>query len=374
VAKIYVIDDDDQLLRMVGLMLERGGHNATLINNPTQGLEKVKADKPDLLVLDVMMPGMSGHDVCRQIRATQEVADLPILILTARAQDVDRAAALRSGANDYLSKPVTSQELVEKVDGLLNKQQAGKQEASEGTVTCVFAMRGGVGRTTLAVNIAVALRKVSQEEVCLIDLSPSGDQVMTHLRQQARATWENLPSGDGLNWDELKKILSIHQSGLRILAAPQLPQSPLTPTATAVTNLLKILKENVLFTIVDLPPILSPAVIAAITASDMLLHVVTPDVVSVQIAVQTNRALTKSGIAIKQRAHILNQIAPEGQLPAAAVERALNSRLAFQVGYDSNQPRSLAQGVPLSLSSMQSPLPVIARRMAEAMWQRLKEG
>jgi DNA-binding response OmpR family regulator len=102
VANIFVIDDDDQLLRMVGLMLERGGHQATLINNPSQGMEQIKKEKPDLLVLDVMMPGMSGHDVCRQVRASKEIAELPILILTARAQDVDRMAALKSGADDYL--------------------------------------------------------------------------------------------------------------------------------------------------------------------------------------------------------------------------------------------------------------------------------
>ena len=61
-ARIFVIDDDEQLLRMVGLMLERGGHNITLINNPLDGLEQIKADKPDLLVLDVMMPTSQYDD------------------------------------------------------------------------------------------------------------------------------------------------------------------------------------------------------------------------------------------------------------------------------------------------------------------------
>jgi DNA-binding response OmpR family regulator len=123
VANIYVIDDDDQLLRMVGLMLERGGHSPTLINNPAKGLDKIKSEKPDLLVLDVMMPNMSGHDVCRQIRADKDLADLPVLILTARAQEVDRVAALKSGADDYLSKPVTSQDLIQKVDDLLTHKR-----------------------------------------------------------------------------------------------------------------------------------------------------------------------------------------------------------------------------------------------------------
>lgn len=125
-ARIYVIDDDEQLLRMVGLMLDRGGHTTTLISDPVDGLEQVKNDKPDLLVLDVMMPDMSGHDIARQLRAHKGLETLPILILTARSQDVDRTTALKSGADDYLSKPVTSQELIERVDNLLHKREDRK--------------------------------------------------------------------------------------------------------------------------------------------------------------------------------------------------------------------------------------------------------
>ena len=158
-AKIFVIDDDQQLLHMVGLMLERGGHTITLINKPEEGLEKLKADKPDLLVVDVMMPNMSGHDLTRQIRATKELENLPILVLTARSQDIDRDTAIRSGADGYLSKPVTSQELIEQVDKLLTEKTAPHKGPIQGMILALFGLRGGVGKTTLAVNLAVALRK-----------------------------------------------------------------------------------------------------------------------------------------------------------------------------------------------------------------------
>jgi pilus assembly protein CpaE len=373
VANIYVIDDDDQLLRMVGLMLERAGHSATLINSPSHGVERVKKEKPDLLVLDVMMPGMSGHDVCRQIRATPDVADLPVLVLTARAQDVDRVAALKSGADDYLSKPVTSHELVEKVENLLNRRQWAGQESPSGLVISTFGMRGGIGRTTVAVNLAAALRRVSQQEVCLVDLTPSGEQVTMHLRLQARSAWDKLPADQPLEWKDVENVLTTHQSGLRVLAAPPLPQSPVNPPAATVKAIVALLRTKNYFVVVDLPPILSAAVTAALVASDVVLHIVTPEVTSVQLAVQTGRALSKAGITLKQRSHLLNHILPESQLPPATVERALNARMAFQIGYDAHQPRALAQGLPLTLTPAQSPLPVVIRRMAEAMWQRVKE-
>ncbi|MCL4266581.1 MAG: response regulator [Anaerolineae bacterium] len=367
-ARIYVIDDDEQLLRMVGLMLERGGHTVTLISNPVDGLEQVRTDKPDLLVLDVMMPNLSGHDISREIRGNKHLEDLPILVLTARSQEIDRTTALKSGADDYLSKPVTSQELIERVDGLLAKK-GGQKKQEEGVIVTLFGFRGGAGRTTLAVNLAAALRRVSQQEVCLVDLSPTGSQSVMHMRLQARSSWTDLP--DNLDWSALKERLVIHPSGLRVLAAPAKPVSPMAPSEDICRAMLDILRHQVAFTVIDAPNVFSPAFVTAVSAADMALHVVTPEVVSVQTAVQLNRLIAKTNITVKRKSHILNQPTAEAQLPQAAVERGLNTKVSFLIGYDTNQSRAMSQGVPLTLTSAKSPLPTVMKRMAEAIWQRV---
>ena len=369
-ARIYVIDDDEQLLRMVGLMLERGGHTITLFSNPLEGLEQVKADRPDLLVLDVMMPDMSGHDIARQIRAQKGLDNLPILILTARSQEVDRATALKSGADDYLSKPVTSQELIERVDNLLHKQQY-RLRPEQGILIALFGLRGGVGQTTLAVNLASALRRISQEEVCLVDLSPSGGQAALHLRLQARATWADCPKADDLDWAVLKNRLTLHQSGLRLLAAPLAPQLALEPGPELAERALRLLRENVTFTVVDLPRVFGPTFMAALEGSDIALHVIGGDVVSVQTAVQLDRLLSKSGVTIRQKSYVLNYVQADIELPQATVERGLNARVASKINFDPNQSRALAQGVPLTLTSAKSPLPTMMNRLAELLWQRV---
>jgi len=298
VARIYVIDDDEQLLRMVGLMLERGGHTVTLISNPIDGLEQVKSDRPDLLVLDVMMPNLSGHDISREIRGSKSLEDLPILVLTARSQEIDRTTALKSGADDYLSKPVTSQELIERVDGLLAKR-GGQKKQEEGVLVTLFGLRGGTGRTTLAVNLAAALRRVSQQEVCLVDLSPTGSQTVMHMRLQARSSWADLPENP--DWGAIKERLVIHPSGLRVLAAPAKPVSPMTPSEEGTLTMLETLRQNMAFVVIDAPNIFSPAFVAALGAADMALHVVAPEVVAVQTAVQLNRLITKAGITVKRK-------------------------------------------------------------------------
>lgn len=374
-ARIYVVDDDEQLLRMVGLMLQRGGHTTTLIGSPADGFEKIMADRPDLLVLDVMMPNMSGHDLTRKIRSTKEIQDLPILILTARSQEIDRATALESGADGYLSKPVTAQELIEKVEDLLNRKQTA-QTPDAGAIIALYSLRGGVGQTTLAVNLAASLRRLSQREVCLVDLSLSGSQASFHLRLQPKASWLDLLSTDSLEWADVHKQQIVHGSGLRVLSAPSLPQLPMVLTREFTAAMLEIVRQNSDFVVVDLPPVISPAFIAALEVSSMAMHVLTPDVIAVQTALNANRAIAKANVAIKYKTHVLNQITGEAAIAPAAIEKALNARLAFQIGYDTNQQRALTQGVPLTLTNAQSVMPTAVNRMAEVIWQRMtkREG
>jgi pilus assembly protein CpaE len=369
-ARIIVIDDDQQLLHMVGLMLERGGHTITLINKPEEGLEKLKAEKPDLLVVDVMMPNMSGHDLTRQIRATKELEDLPILVLTARSQDIDRDTALRSGADGYLSKPVTSQELIEQVDKLLTQKATPVKNSVQGMVLALFGLRGGVGKTTLATNLAVALRKASNQEVCLLDFSPSGSQTIYHLNVKPKTHWGEIDIDESLDWPKLKEMMALHPTGLRVLPAPKMPQSPNEPSSELAEKILELLQANTVFTVVDLPAVLNPAVWTTLRMADVGLHVLAPDVVSVRTAVQMERALVNADIKIKQKSFILNQVTEKAQLPESAVERGVNGRIPFKVAYDPYQYKAMVQSTPLVSTSAKSPTTAIINRMAEVIWKR----
>lgn len=118
--RILVVDDDQRTLKLVGLILDREGYDVTAVQSGAEGLEKARAQSPDLVILDVMMPGLNGYEVAHQLRSDPLTADVPILMLTGRAQLEDRMIGLESGADDYVTKPVRPRKLVSRVESLLD--------------------------------------------------------------------------------------------------------------------------------------------------------------------------------------------------------------------------------------------------------------
>ncbi|MGB4676977.1 MAG: response regulator, partial [Aggregatilineales bacterium] len=118
-ARILVIDDDTSLLQMMSLMLKQAGHEPILANDGHKGIEIARRLHPDIAVVDIMMPDITGHEVCRILREDPETSDIPLLVLTALNQVDQREAAAESGADDFVNKPVTRDDLVGRVEVLL---------------------------------------------------------------------------------------------------------------------------------------------------------------------------------------------------------------------------------------------------------------
>ena len=118
--QVLVVDDEIGALTLIGIMLERGGFEVFKARDAYIALDILSEQIPDLIILDVMMPGMDGIELCRQIREADATASIPVLILSARgdAETVERG--IEAGANDYLSKPILHHDLVTKVRRMLN--------------------------------------------------------------------------------------------------------------------------------------------------------------------------------------------------------------------------------------------------------------
>ena len=120
-ARILVADDDVDIRELVEFKLSTLGHEIVAVADGAAAIEACQASRPDLAVLDVMMPGVSGLDAIRAIRADPALADLPVILLTARAQESDVETGFDSGADDYITKPFSPRELAARVEALLSR-------------------------------------------------------------------------------------------------------------------------------------------------------------------------------------------------------------------------------------------------------------
>ena len=129
-TRILVVDDDDNVAEVVGRYLEREGYAVETVRNGRIALERALADPPDLVVLDLMLPGMDGLEVCRRLRA---LAPVPVIMLTARGGESERVIGLELGADDYVAKPFSPKELVARVRAVLRRASGPLASSAPGT-------------------------------------------------------------------------------------------------------------------------------------------------------------------------------------------------------------------------------------------------
>jgi DNA-binding response OmpR family regulator len=123
VSRILIVEDDKDIADLIAHSLTKAGHATTIVSSGTGALPAVKATPPDLILLDLMLPGMDGLLVCQALRHDPSTAAIPIIMLTARGDEAERIAGLELGADDYVTKPFSPRELTARVAALLRRAQ-----------------------------------------------------------------------------------------------------------------------------------------------------------------------------------------------------------------------------------------------------------
>ncbi len=138
--KILVIEDEADILEVITYNLEREGHKVISCRNGEQGLSRIRTDNPDLVILDLMLPGMDGVEVCRQVKGDPVTRAIPVIMVTAKAEESDIVLGLGIGADDYIAKPFSPKELVARVKvvlrrGPLREESGGGERVVRGDLT-----------------------------------------------------------------------------------------------------------------------------------------------------------------------------------------------------------------------------------------------
>ena len=209
--KVLIIEDDPTSLRLIEYALKQRGYQVLTTLNGLEGIITAQKEEPDLIVLDIMLPGIDGFEVCRRLHSGSQTADIPILIISAKTQKEDINAGFKAGADDYLLKPASPAEIISRVESLLSKKITGQAKAIS-----FISTTGIPGLAMIVVNIAAAL--VEQEKrVTLVDASnnhmghPAKDNVSS--KQQGRVILEV----DSTNGGPQEQGLETLPSGIRVL-------------------------------------------------------------------------------------------------------------------------------------------------------------
>ncbi|MBN1487238.1 MAG: response regulator [Anaerolineae bacterium] len=343
-AHILIIDDNYDMLSLLEMILHRQAkHQVTLCQGGHEGLEKAFKELPDIAIVDVMMPDLSGYDVVKQLREDPRTQHMGIIILTARGQPIDKQTAIAVGADSYMTKPVHMKELTDEVNRLL---KGGIKKA--GSVIPLFSLRGGVGTTTLAVNMASLFSQIGS--TILLDLSPNSGHCALFAGIRPKTHWGHYLEGTET---DLEKLLLTHSSGLKIMAAPPVPMQSGWFMDEQLNRFMEDLRGYARFVIVDTPPLLGQATDNIFKIAQHIIIISGNDPAAIQTTLATLKALSKE---LDRVLLIHNTAQPMAQPPTEALQRILKARLTANIPYDKLQVAALRKGVPLAVAQPDSPM------------------
>jgi pilus assembly protein CpaE len=371
-AVILVADDDSSTLRTLTHALEREGYKVHTAQDGADALQQVEEQRPDLLILDVIMPQVDGHEVCRRLRRKPEFARMPVIILTAQNSQDEKVRFLDAGADDYLTKPFHAPELLARIKVLLRRAgertREGEDVRIEGKVIAAYSLRGGAGVSTLAANMATGLAQLWSQPAVLVDLAHVAGHGALMLNLAARTSWGELSivPPDEIEIDMLNKLLLPHASGAFVLPAPGRvePLPVLKPEQLA--RMLTLLSQHYHYVVLDLPGDMDSATVTGLDAAQEILAVVTPDMASVStmrtmLEFFDSRHYPQSNVRL-----VLNQIFKRNDLEKGQIEKALGRPFDLVVPYAAEAVEAINVGSPLVVSAPDLPVAVALENFAYA--------
>jgi DNA-binding response OmpR family regulator len=279
-GKILIVDDEPDLLRLLTYALQIEGYQIVTATTGAEALRKVQGERLDMAILDLMLPDMSGVEVCKQMRARPDTAELPIMILSARVQVADKVRALQAGADEYVSKPVDSDELVARVRAMMKftDRLRAAPPAKQGQLIGFMGVKGGVGTTTAVLNFGALLAQ-QKKEVIAAELRPCYGTFSMALKHPAGKNLGGLLKLEPrrLNDREVTGYLSNTQFGLKVLFGPQSTDESAEIDPALAEALIERLVRQADYVLLDLPAQPSAATQAALRRCNLVVLVIEPE-------------------------------------------------------------------------------------------------
>ncbi|TET32438.1 MAG: response regulator [Anaerolineales bacterium] len=370
--KVLIIDDDVDTLKLVGLMLERQGYEISVASNGTIGLAKAAEDKPELILLDVMMPDLDGYEVTKRLRSNPALAHIPIIMFTAKTMVDDKVAGFEAGVDDYLTKPTHPAELTAHVKAVLARSaQAVAAPEANAQIVGFLGSRSGIGTTTLALNSGVALLDKGYD-VIIAEINPGHGSMGLELDIQDPSGLSNVLSRSlkDIHLRSVEAEIVNHSSGVRLLLSSFHPrETELEQAVPQIEAVVSNLASMCDLLILDLGAGLKPFTKPVLQQCDRIILIVEPVYPSDAMGRALLQELETSGInTSKVGLALINRVGTSLQVPWRQVESDLGIELAGIVSPAPEQAHQASQaGSPLVDSYADSLVSEQIRKLAESL-------
>lgn len=302
VPKILIVDDEASVRTLLRYTLSSEPYTLLEACDGEQALGLADLELPDLILLDVMMPGLDGLDVLRQLQQRERTRKISVIIVTALNQDAQISSCLDTGAVDHITKPFSPLVVQARVRAALRNRAVATNDApgaKRGKLIGFLGSKGGVGVTTVAVNTALTMLASSDRSVILAELRPCLGTAAQQLGLTPVLNLKPLLNYEDpaeINSETLGNCLTAHTHGLRLLLAPPMMDDRREISAQQAERIMKTLTDMADFVIVDLPCLPSQATTAALRCCDYVVLTVEVETASLVAAQAMLEGLSYWGV------------------------------------------------------------------------------
>lgn len=395
--KILVIDDHPETLSIIQRVLQQQGYTVLGARSGFRGLSLAESENPDLIMVDGMMPEMDGWEVCRRVRATEELSDIPIIMFTAVDEAEQKLAGFDAGADDYLTKPTEPAELIERVKMILDnripkasadtrlhetptKRKMGIGDANtplantitfpaSGTVTAVLGARGGAGTTTLAINLASSLANAGRTTT-LVDLDLVQGHIALYLNQKHEQGLNNVLSQPESRWPQaLQAETSHYNDNLNLLLLhAELAGKPLSLDPEQTQSLLQPLMKPGHHLVIDCGHQLTAVVESILMQASQIIVCLRPERVALANARQLLIHLHEISPAETPVRAIIFDFSGQMAIPHEALEKFLNHPLTAILSVSpAEMNQAVNKSIPLVQLNPQAKASLLIRQIAQQL-------
>lgn len=377
--KILIVDDDPDTIEFLKLLLERQGYQTVAALNGMQALSVAHSEKPDLVILDVMMPDLDGFEVARSLRRHPDTALTPILMFTAKTQVEDKVAGYEAGVDIYLTKPVHPVELQANIKALVSQKRARvSTDTTHGYLVGVIAASGGLGVSTTTLNLAIVCHHQNKNKVVAAEMRPGQGSWFQELKLPDTRCLEDLlklsPEEITLSTVEEKLILTNY--GVKLLLASDQPKD--IEYINAILQYEAIIEQLIMsaeLIFLDIGTYFLPAFETIADVSNEMVVITEPQPMSIKKTGHLIEELRSKGYGSAKplTVTIINRARVEMSLSVSQIEEELGCAVALGIPPAPEQAYFAAMNnVPLSLVQKEGLIAQQYNKLAEVITRHIQ--